>query len=237
MSAFKKMVLVVAMLAFPAAVLAMTPYSQDFEGMDPAYAGALADDGWLVYGNVFGPDWAYWYGYGPYPAPNGGNGFSAVVTGQGGMEQGANQLSVYNDYNNADHANGAHIEANVYREQVVAAEDIGLTWYFEFEAKRGNIEGATTALAFIKTLDPNSGYTMTNFITADMTSIPDTWGAFTLEILIDADLVGQILQIGFASTATAYEGSGIFYDNINFSAEPPTPTESSSWGEVKSLYR
>jgi len=220
----------------PAAGLALTTYSQDFEGLDETDPSALANDGWLIFGNVFGPDWGYWYGYGVFAAPNGGNGFSAIVTDQGGAGQGDKQLSIYNDYNNADHGNGAHIEANVFQEQTIGAADVGSTWDFDFEAKLGNLEGSTTALAFIKTLDPNNGYAMTNFITADMTTTPMTWTGYTLSITIDAALQGQILQIGFASTATNYEGSGVFYDNLNFYNAGGVATEDTNWGAVKALY-
>ncbi len=37
-----------------------------------------------------------------------------------------------------------------------------------------------------------------------------------LAIDIDKDLVGQFLQFGFLNTASNYEASGIFYDNVNF---------------------
>ncbi len=47
-----------------------------------------------------------------------------------------------------------------------------------------------------------------------MTTIPETWGGFTLAIDIDTSLVGQLFQIGFASIATGYQSSAIFYDNI-----------------------
>ena len=84
---------------------------------------------------------------------------------------------------------------------------------FSFDAKLGNIEGASTAIGFIKTLDPAAGFTLTNFITVDMTSIPDTWNRY--EVTLDlTGLEGQILQVGFSNTASNYEGSGIFYDNV-----------------------
>jgi hypothetical protein len=204
--------------------------------LDQADPGALANDGWLVFGNVFDPGGGYLYGYGPFPAPNGGEAFCAIAAGEGGPEQGAQQLSVYSDYANADHGNGNLIEANVFQEQIVAAEDVGTTWKFEFQAKRGNIEGQTTALAFIKTLNPDD-FSLSNFITVDMTNIPDTWGGYSLSIEIDDTLPGHIFQIGFASTATNYEGSGIFYDNINLDEEQPTPTRSTTWGGIKTLYR
>ena len=103
---------------------ALTAYHQDFETLVMADPAALSNDGWLVYGNVFDPTGVNWiYGYGPFPAPNPGAGFCALVTGQGGTEQGTQQLSVYNDYNNIDHAIGRRIESNVYREQTVSAAD------------------------------------------------------------------------------------------------------------------
>lgn len=200
----------------PAAGQALVPYSQDFEGLTQSDITALSQDGWLVYGNVFTPGGAYLYGYGPYPAPNDGAAFCAIAVGEGGIEQGEQQLAVYSDYNNLDHANGNLIESNVFQEQLVGQGHVGEVWGFAFQAKRGNIEGATTALAFIKTLDPNAGYALTNFLTVDMTSIPETWGGYSLKIAIDASLEGQILQFGFANTATYYEGSAIFYDNVQF---------------------
>ena len=87
------------------------------------------------------------------------------------------------------------IESVVYREQTIGVADVGKTWAFEFDAKLGNLEGQTTAIAFIKTLDPNNGFALTNFITVDMTSIPVTWQRYTLTIAIDAGLAGQLLQI------------------------------------------
>lgn len=215
------MTLAVAILCLaPAASWAdLAPYSQDFEALVQADPAALTNDGWLVFGNVYGPDWSYWYGYGA-PAPNGGPGFCGIDLGQGGPDQGAQQMVVYNDYNNGLHGAGAHIEANVFQEQWIGAADVGKTWLFEFDAKRGNIAGGSTAMAFFKTLDPNAGYALTNFITIDMTGVPADWSSYSLSILIDPSLEGQILQFGFLTMATYYEGSGIFYDNLNFGIVP-----------------
>ena len=219
-------------LLAPAASFAqLAAYSQDFELLDQTSPTALADDGWLVYGNVFAPDLTYLYGYGPFPAPNDGFGFCQIDLLQGGAEQGLQQLAVFSDYNNADHANGNLVESNTYHEQTVDAADVGTIWSFEFQAKMGNLEGSSTALAFLKTLDPSSGWALTNFISEDMTAIPDTWGGWTLSITITPDLVGQLLQFGFSNTATLYQGSGIFYDNIVFqqtgdvSAVPPAAAD------------
>lgn len=198
----------------------LAPYSQDYEGLNQADPNALRNDGWLVFGNVFGPDWSYWYGYGPFPAPNGGAGFSGIDIGQGGSEQGEQQMVVYNDYNNSLHGQGAWIEANVFQEQTIGAADVGMTWRFVFDAKRGNIAGDTTAKAFFKTLDPNAGFALTNFIPLEMTNVPDTWDTYTISIFIDPSLEGQILQFGFLSLTTYYQPSGIFYDNVVFELQP-----------------
>jgi len=207
----------------------LAPYGQDFEGLLDTYSDpgqvALADDGWLVFVNVFGPDWAYWYGYGTFPAPNGGFGgpaFCAVIPGQGGPAQGEKQLDVYSDYNNTNHRDGSNaiIETNVFREQSVGAADIGSTWRFEFDAKRGSIAAGSYAAAFFKTLDPASGFALTNYIPVDMSNIPGTWARYSLSFYIDPSLEGQLLQFGFLNQASNSAGTGIFYDNIAFGPAP-----------------
>lgn len=199
---------------------ALTSYQQSFESMSPADPGALASDGWLVYGNVFDASMVYVYGYGPFPAPNNPPpAFSALATGQGGATQEAIQLSVFSDYENADHANNRWIESNVYQERTIDASNVGQTWYFDFDAKLGDLAGSTTASAFIKTLAPPT-YALTNFLTAAMTTIPTTWSRYSISIPITADLVGQILQFGFLNTATNYQPSSVYYDNLTFQTTP-----------------
>lgn len=216
MEKLAKALMVATLLAclVPTLVWAVVPYSQDFEGLVQTDPTALANDNWLVYGNVSLSDGSYLYGYGPYAAPNEGPAFSQIDMGQGGEEQGVQQLVVISDYNNGDHASGYLIESIVYQEQSITADNVGQRWLFEFQSKKGNLLAPTTAAAFIKTLDPNAGYATTNYIAQDMTAIPETWGGFTLSIDIDASLVGQLFQIGFSNVATGYQSSAIFYDNI-----------------------
>lgn len=200
---------------------ALSSYSENFEGLDASSPSALADVGWLVGANVFTPDGStFLYNYFTFPAPNGGPAFSAVASGEGGAAQGAQQMVVYNDYNNADHNIGNRIEANVFQEQIIDAGDVGSVWNFDFDAKLGDIAGDSTALAFIKTLDPNNGFNASNFLTIDMTSTPADWNSYTISIFIDGSLNGQILQFGFLNTASNFDPSGIFYDNVSFSAVP-----------------
>jgi hypothetical protein len=199
----------------PAMSLALTPYTQDFENLIQPLPSALADDGWLVFGNVFNDDGSYAYGYGAFPAPNNGLAFCQIDVGQGGPDQGLQQLSVFNDYENQTaHESGQLVESNVFQEQVIGPADIGQRWVFQFQHKMGNLAGDSTALAFIKTLDPGNGYALTNFLSLDMTSIPADWGGSYIVIEIDASLDGQILQIGFSNTASYYDPSGVYYDNV-----------------------
>ena len=206
----------------PGAAWALTPYTQNFEGLPLPSVGGLLGDGWLVYGNAYNPSMVWMYGYGPFPAPNDGAAFCAVATGEGGDEQGLRQLSVYGDYNNQAQGGGNWIEANIFKEQTIAAGDVGDTWVFAFNAKMGNLGGGSTAAAFIKTIDPANGYAMSNLVTADMTAIPATWGGYQVSLTIDAGLVGQILQFGFMNLVTLFESSGIFYDNLDFHLDDST---------------
>ncbi len=211
-----------ATLAAPAQAQ-LAPYSENFEALNIASPTALSDAGWVIFGNVYDSGGTFLFGYGVFGAPNGGPGFSGIVDDQGGAAQGGQQLSIYSDYNCCQPSNGHFngtdlVEAIVFQEFTIGAADIGSTWEFFFEAKKGNIGGATTANGFIKTLDPNAGFATTNFVAADTTATSDTWSPYTISIdLSDPALVGQLLQIGFSSTASNFEGSGIFYDNLDFS--------------------
>lgn len=209
----------------------LAPYSQDFEALDQENPDALAADNWLVFANVFAPDGtSFLYNYGAFVAPNGSGGFSNVASEQGGPDQGEQQLVTFSDYNNADHGVGNRIETSVFQEQTIAAVDIGATYDFSFDAKMGDLAGASTAFAFVKTLDPNSGFATTNLFTIDTTALPATWDTYVLSITIDPTLVGQLLQIGFTTTASNFEASGVFYDNLDFARNTTGGTDSDGDG-------
>jgi hypothetical protein len=219
-------------------------YSEDFESLDQTSGTALGDAGFLVFGNEFLPDGTPIQGYGPFPAPNGTPGFSSIALEQGGAEQGDQVLAIYSDYNNgANQEAGNLVEANTFQEpfsnpaDLITAADLG-TYTFSFDAKRGDINDPTlprcdptapeytpnppcdsTAVAFIKTLDPSAGFDTTNNITLPMTAIPDTWNRYSITIVVDGALIGQVLQVGFAATATNFEPSGVFYDNLLLTVE------------------
>jgi hypothetical protein len=225
---------------------ALTSYSQDFEscpGGEGFPPNCLATDGWLIFGNEYSvnpytnPGSLPIGGYGPFPAADGAPGsIQAVVSGEGGLDQGDKQLDKFSDYNNGNQPS-AWIEALTLQEQkFVEAGDLG-SWTLSFDAKRGSGEfsiasdttGNSSAYAFIKTIDGTSFF-QKGFVSIDMTNagIVDQWGTYSIELLIDSSLIGDILQFGFSATASNYSPSGIFYDNVSF-APTAIPVPAAVW--------
>ncbi|MEC8512230.1 MAG: hypothetical protein VX015_08805 [Planctomycetota bacterium] len=214
-------VLVAAALLAPSASAQLTPYTQDFEGLDAANPDErLAAVGWKVFANVFNPDMSYAYGYGVFDAPNGGPGFSAVGTGSCGPAQGTQYLNAYSDYGNGDHANGLIVNALLFQEQLVAPSDVGSTWRFRFDQLQPPPynPGGTTTQAFIKVLKVSDLSFQALFQNEyDSTDISQSaWSSMALDITIDPAWAGELIQFGFSSFATKYEDSGRYYDNVDW---------------------
>lgn len=208
----------------------LSSYGQDWEAVGLTDPAAVSNDGWLCYVNVFDGGGGFQYGYFAGGAPNGGPSFSAIGTGDGGADQGAQYLNVYSDYNNGDHGGGSLIEANVFKEFPVGAADVGNTWTFQFDHLRNpvvtNGEASTNTQAFIKVLQSSNGsFAQLAFNTFDTTgSSPTAWATDSIDITIDPSWVGELLQIGFMSTATNYDDTGRFYDNLSFSQDAGGPS-------------
>ncbi len=218
----RAMMLAITVSLATASQAQLSNYSQNFEGLTLSSSTALSANGWVVYGNVFDGSNNYLYGYGTFAAPNPGGGFCALATGEGGAPQGLQYINTYSDYNNGDHANSANriLEANVFQERNIVAGDLGKTYTFKFDYKASSQfgpAGATTAAAFIKVLDPASGYaTVANPTFSTTTASGSAWGTTSLTITINSAWTGHILQFGFTNTARGYQNSGVFYDNISF---------------------
>ncbi len=214
--------------------IAGTEYTQDFESLVMDSPTALSDEpnslwgaGWLVFKNVFTSGGMFKFGDGSTApnstAPTTPDGFSGIVSNEGGPDEGVQQLSIFSDYTCCPPGEGHFgtdlVVSDVFRERTITADDVGKTITFSFSAKRGNINdpaGTSTALAFIKTLDltllPNDP--TTNFVPFDTTAISQEWMRYEISLMITADLVDQVLQFGFSSTASSFEPSGMVYDNI-----------------------
>ena len=171
---------------------------------------------------MFDSTGAFKFGFGPFAAPTVSGQISGIATGEGGPDQGTNQLVVFSNYDCCQPGEGHFgtdlVETIVFQEIAsIPADFIGQTFTFEFDAKRGNIEGATTAQAFIRTLDPGAGFATTNNVVVDTTNLPTDWATYSITLdLSDPLLQGQILQFGFSTVASNFEGAGNFYDNVSF---------------------
>jgi beta-glucanase (GH16 family) len=188
------------------------------------------------------------YQYGPFPAPNpgAGPGFAQLINDAAECfaEAGVKCLNAFSDYNNQDHTPGrtcgvgggsvgCNINTNVLRDirslgSPITAADIGLCWTFTGEYKAPFANGIAdpasnaTANAFIVTLDPMAGFAATNIDRFDTTEASNTdYATFSVQLdAADPALIGQILQIGFNTTATNFEDSGVYYDNLELSTRP-----------------
>ena len=205
----------------PTSSAALATYTQNFEGMTPNQGfppNDLEADGWLIYGQVFDVN-PYTnsgavplFEYGPFEAANGEPGsIQGVATGEGGTEQGNVVLNKYSDYNNTSQED-SYVQASTFQTQTITTSNVGL-WRLTYDAKIGNMEADSSAFAYMLTqnfVDPDI------FVSNDTTNLPVDWGTYTLDLLINESMIGSILTFGFGSTATMYNGSGVFYDNINF---------------------
>ena len=239
-SALTALVLTATVSFAPISSAALSTYTQNFEGMTPnqgfsdpdsGFVNDLDADGWQIYGivydaNPYNNTSASILGqYGPFPAANGDPGsIQGVATDQGGASQGDVVLSKYSDYNNQDGQAAGYVSASTYQEQVVGAGDVGSTWRFSYDAKMGNLEADSSAFAYILTQDFTDGGE--SFISNDSTDLPVEWLRYSVELEITSDMVGDNLTFGFVAVATANNGSGVFYDNLEFA---PVPVPAAAW--------
>ncbi|MDH3888894.1 MAG: VPLPA-CTERM sorting domain-containing protein [Gammaproteobacteria bacterium] len=236
-----------ATVAFaPTSSAALVTYTQDFEGMTPnqgfsdpdavpPFVNDLDADGWQIYGIVYetnpynNPSAIIAGQYGPFPAANGDPGsIQGVAEEQGGLPQGDVVLSKYTDYNNEPAMlAGQYVSASTYQEQTVGAGDVGSTWRFSYDAKMGNLEADSSAFAYILTQDFVNGGEA--FSSNDSTNLPAEWNRYFVDLEISADMIGDNLTFGFGATAANYNGSGIFYDNLEFAEVSAVPVPAAVW--------
>ncbi|MEO0515209.1 MAG: PEP-CTERM sorting domain-containing protein [Planctomycetota bacterium] len=205
----------------PAGFAQIAAYSENFESLDGASPTALGDAGFQVFASVFSDlNNPPLYSYGPFPAPNNAAGpaFSLVTAN---APDGSQAIVTLTDYNNGD-LNSNTLVTSVFQEQTIGAADIGKQYEFSFIAAPDTpaIGSNSSALAFIKTLDPNDNFATTNFLTFDTTSLASATNASIVIDLNAPELNGQIIQYGFETTSSAPEPTGVIYDNLSFDVVP-----------------
>ncbi|MGB5259579.1 MAG: VPLPA-CTERM sorting domain-containing protein [Gammaproteobacteria bacterium] len=223
-----------ATVAFaPASSASLRTYSQDFEDMTPNQGfppNDLEADGWLIFGIAYETDPNLGpaniaYSYGPFEAANGDPGsIQGVATGEGGDAQGNVVLNKYTDYNNPDQTvvpftpgmPKYYISASTFQTQTTSTSNIDDVWRFAYDAKIGNLEADSSAFAYVQLLD--SAGNDKAFVTNDSTNLPDTWGRYFLDLDLSqyGAVSGDTVNFGFVATSTDYNGSAVFYDNLEF---------------------
>lgn len=219
----------------PASSAALLSYSQDWEGVNPATDVNIGDG--FVIGNINVNSGGAWFAGAAAPnSPAAGvNGYSAFVTGEGGTEQGDNQLSIFSDYNpwSPFTTPGTTLQTYTYRDQgTIGLDDVGLTYRFSFDGKDGGVTGdpASEAWAFIKVLKQSDGsyFELVNN-TFDSTVFTTDWSGGFVEFTVDAGMVGELVQFGFANEATDWAPSAVFYDNLGFAEVSAVPVPAAVW--------
>jgi hypothetical protein len=224
----------ISAMAFAPASNAALGYSTDFESF---VTGDVED---FKIGNIV--NGGAWWG-GIYGAPGDyNNGYSAIVN-EGGVPQGDKQLSVFSDYNPWSPFTagpGTEVQAFVYRDAgFIDASDVGTTMTFSFDAKLGNLAAPSQAEAFIKVLDAVGGtYDEWVNLTFDSdANLTTDWSGGSVSFLVDASLIGQLVQIGFNNTGTVdgagvWPPTGVVYDNLCLGANcgaPAVPVPAAVW--------
>lgn len=210
-------------------------YFQDFEeetGTVAANPEALNNDGWRGFGAVFDSGSSFKFQYGPFGAPNGGNGFSSVASGQAGASQGVQYLNTFSDYNccgagttNEGHFNGTDIvESSIFQEFLVGSDDVGRQVEFKFDASLPNDPNAAFdpndafAQFYVRTIDPNTFATSAeSLLDASTLGLSDS-GWTTASVLFDitSAFEGHLIQFGITNRSSDFAGTGIFIDNVSF---------------------
>ena len=211
---------------------ALASYSEDFELLTTSPT-PLSDAGFVIYQNVYTDQTLtnLYSSIGPASALNNMNRFAHVVTGEGGIAQGGQQLRVISDYLSADQPT-RYVDALTLQQQTIGADDLGSTWSFSFDAKLGDIANDTTgdssAFAWIRTIDGTNtlGETRLDINTANLGS---NWGTYVISLLIDPSWNGKTLEYGFKSAAKNYSPSGVYYDNLSLTGPPAVPVPAAVW--------
>ena len=216
----------------------LTPYFEDFESLDindlnALSPGPLGDpNNWEFFNSVIGL-----YDYTGL-APNIQTGAGAPRISSVLNEHGGKYLNVFSDYENRDAhplpppdppPAGVPVVVNVWRLQRFGPVDLGTTWNLDFDyagAVEGGTnfapEGSTTTAAFIRVFDFGCNFLGGAELDTTGAGLVTTSGFVpgTVSQFIDPAWTEGFVQFGFTNTASNFEGSGVYYDNVRIAPIP-----------------
>ena len=202
---------------------AVTFFADNFEASGAAGATHLGAP-WEMNKQVFTPGGAYVGGY--YPGATFGP--NAIVSGQGGADQGTYQGKLYPDY---DGWWGDWTDNKVVKTSLLVSI-VGLT--------AENIAPGTIQMDFDYKLQPNLGpntsvYSFAKILSSDWSQTWYTdwrqltggdWSHGSNVMSFDGKQVGANLQYGFMVVSSNYEPNAVFIDNVTISNVPEPSTAS-----------
>lgn len=237
-----------ALLCYSALSHSLVAFNDDFEAASMADPAALSNLGWNVGANVFDQNDQFKFFFGLFGAPNnGGPSWTSLATGEQGVNQGSHYLNTFSVYDCCDlgspssigHGNGTDfVEAFILKEQIIQASDIGSTWRLSYDAKLPNtlpLGPNVETNALIRILDPSTGFSQTAVAINDSNVLGSASWSEGLQLTIDLDdptLEGQILQVGFSNKSQNFQNTGVYYDNISFTA---VPVPAAAWLFISAL--
>ena len=215
----KYVVTLAATALMSSSAFAAINYSEDFETYDVVPGDGLLHGGWKVFGTVFGdyPGCSeYWYGYGPFAAPNSTSAFSNITDeGSSGLA-----LTAFSNYDDGVHADSRCLESSVFKEVIFDAADAGnYTFSFDTELPAAPLGAGVVTFGFVKVINNVEPWNTLLFKSVSTASA----GRKSINVILDgAEHGGKILQWGFTNTASNYEASGRWYDNLSFAPQDPS---------------
>ena len=208
------------------ALLANQSHSVTFfaDNFEAAGAGGATKLGapWTMNKEVFTSQGVYVDGY----YPNRTFGPNAIVTGQGGTEQGTYSGKLYPDFDGwwGDWTDNKLVKTSLLFNKTLTAEDIAPgVIQMDFNFKTPAIGATASIVAFAKLL--NSDFSQTWYTqTVNLTGAD--WSSGATVLTFDGNQVGANAQFGFTVTSSNYQAGDLYIDNVTISNVPEPSTVS-----------
>ena len=204
----------------------VTFFADNFEAAGAAGATKIGAP-WEMNKQVFTSTGAYDGGY--YPGTTFGP--NAIVSGQGGVDQGTYQGKLWPDYDGwwGDWTNNKVVKTSLLVSIVsLSAADIApgqIQMDFDYKLQ-GELGPNTSVYSFAKIL--SSDWSQTWYTDWKQLTGGD-WSHGSNVITFDGNQVGANLQYGFVVASENYQPNGVFVDNVTIS-NVPEPTSASLLG-------
>ena len=199
----------------------VTFFADNFEASGAAGATNLGAP-WSMNKEVFTSTGGYVGGY--YPGTTFGP--NAIVTGQGGVDQGLYQGKLWPDFDGwwGDWTDNKTVKTSLLFNKTLTAEDIAPgVIQMDFNFKTGPIGTTASVIAFAKLL--NSSFSET-WYTQTLNLNSSDWSSGATVLTFNGAQVGANAQFGFMVTSDNYKAADLYIDNVTISNVPEPSTVS-----------